>query len=269
MFNLKKSIFLLALLFSLFLSSKNHADDISSAGTALKTKFESCVVTVNLVIKQKITVQGREMNKNETKSEVSGTVIDPSGLLVVSLTSTDPASLINKLQGRQSNDNQFKYENEITDIKIKLGDGQEIAGKIALRDEDLDLAFIQPIEKSVSFSYVDIKQSIQPQLLDQCFSLTRLGKIGNWNVAVIPDRIEAIIEKPRMVYLSNSNRLGSPIFSVDGKFIGLIVLRALQSETQSNPLMWLTGDIGFMPVIIPASDISETAKQVLEKKEEK
>lgn len=265
--NLRKPLIVLFLVSVIFVQ-KIRADNTANSARDIKNKFENAVVLIKITIKQKMAVQGREVNTNESQSEIIGTIIDNSGLIVSSLIATEPAAFYNKLnQNRDhSRSSQVKWESEVSDIKIRFNDGQEKEGKIVLRDKDLDLVFIQPFEKYLASSSVDLKDTAQVQILDQIVILSRLGKIASWTATMIIDRIEAVIQKPRPFYISGSkDYFGAPIFSLDGKFVGIYVLRSTESGSDmigsffSGP-----GAAGFIPVILPASDISETVKQISE-----
>src|SRR6266567_4578044 len=68
-----------------------RADDAAKSGREILGKYQQAVVTVKLAIKQSISMGGRDQ-KSDSKTETTGTVIDPSGLTVVSLATTDPSS---------------------------------------------------------------------------------------------------------------------------------------------------------------------------------
>src|SRR5208283_2305869 len=70
-----------------------RADDLAKSGRDILAKSQGAVVTVKLAIKQSVSMGGRE-NKSESKTETTGTVVDPSGLTVVSLATTDPSSTV-------------------------------------------------------------------------------------------------------------------------------------------------------------------------------
>src|SRR5436305_13458004 len=70
-----------------------HAQEIAARGREIFKKHQGCVVTVQLVVKSKLGIAGLGNDSHESKQEVTGTIIDPSGLTVLSLSSTDPSSL--------------------------------------------------------------------------------------------------------------------------------------------------------------------------------
>jgi len=250
------SLALLAVFCVFALTAVSFADE-ASAGRDIVAKYGSAVVKVQLVMKLSFSFMG-EGDSDEQKIEINGTVVDPSGLTAVSLSNTDPSDMVREIYG-DSDDMQIK--SEVTDVKIRLADGKEIPAKVVLRDKDLDLAFIRPITKPAeSLPYVDLKNNCKLDLLDQMVVLTRLGKIANRTVAASISRIQAIVEKPRKFYTVNSYELGSPAFSVDGKAVGILLLRIMPGMGRSST----SGDSPVLPVIVPAEDIATVAAQVPE-----
>lgn len=253
-------------------ASTLHADEGAVAGRSILSKYQDAVLTVKLVIKQGMTVAGRDTNKTESKSEATGTVIDPSGLTVISLTDTDPGDLLGDMMGGgDDEDMKFKMESEVTDVKLILPDATEVPAKIVLRDKDLDLAFIRPVSKLAKpLTFVDLAADSKPKILDELIVLNRLGKVANRAPAVSLDRVESMIEKPRTFYVpgrgASSGGLGSPVFTYDGKLVGLQLLRSIKMEGRPDFTSMLSGlgGLGIIPVILPASDIAEAAKQAPE-----
>src|SRR5690242_18673314 len=89
-----------AIALSLLLAGGGRAaDDFASKGREVFRKFQPTVVTVQLVVKSKLGFGGLGGDARESKQEVTGTVIDGSGLVAVSLASTDPTSLIQGMIG--------------------------------------------------------------------------------------------------------------------------------------------------------------------------
>src|SRR2546427_125887 len=132
-----------AALFSVLLISA-QADDLAEKGRAVFKKNQQSVVTVQLVLKSKVSFGGRGGEANETRQDVTGTVLDPSGLTVLSLSATDPGHLIQSMMSGSDEESRFKMETELSDVKILLSDGTEVPAEVVLRDKDLDLAFIRP-----------------------------------------------------------------------------------------------------------------------------
>lgn len=234
-----------------------QADETAERGRSVLEEHKNVVVTVKLVTKISWGGQTEEM-----PNEVTGTAIDPTGLTVVSLTETDPTTMFGDMMEGQG----ARPTAEVKDIKFLLEDGREIESEIVLRDKDLDLAFLRPVEKPAEpMACVDLAQGAAPQLLDELISLNRLGKVAGREYGVSVERVQSIIKKPRTFYVMGKEptltSLGAPVFTVDGKFVGIVALRSIQAAAGGG-MMSMLGEDSIMPVVVTAEDIAESAKQV-------
>jgi len=238
-----------------------NGDDVAANGRQVVERWQNAVVTVRLVIKTTFAMPGSESHEEEQKSDVNGTAVDPGGLTVISLSEADPSEMFKRMARQGSEGQQVNVESRVTDVKIRLADGTEVPAKVVLRDKDLDLAFVRPAEKLPQpIAAVDLTQAAAPQLLDQVLTVNRLGDFGDWVIAPRVDRIQAILAKPRTVYVpQDSDRSGTPVFMLDGKIVGVTVLRMPSSAAAQGAME----DFGGLMVILPAADILEVAKQAL------
>jgi S1-C subfamily serine protease len=269
--------FLLMTVLAAALAVPGRAEDVAAVGRDLVAKHQAAVVTVKLAIKQSMSMGSRD-SKTETKTETTGTVIDPSGLTVVSLATTDPTSALKEaytraLAARGGDTSQLKMESELTDVKILQADGTELPAQVVLRDKDLDLAYLRPSEKPAKpLPFVGLKSDAKAQVLDQVIVINRLGKSANRVPVVSLGRIEAVVEKPRTFYVLGqatwAYALGAPVFELDGKLVGILFLRTANTETDSTSGFMFNNlnQLGMIPIVLPAADVLEGAKQALEAK---
>jgi S1-C subfamily serine protease len=246
------------------------AQDARSSARDVIKKWQEAVVNVRVVLKTRMSMGGREMQSADDSVDAVGTVIDPSGLTVMSLGSLNPGAMMNKLVGASvgGGDNRVEISSEPTDLKIRLPDAREMPAKIVLRDEDLDLAFIRPTAKPASsLVAINLSESVKPALLDQMVVLSRLGRVGGWTASATLVDVSAIIERPRTFYvLSGGSAMGTPAFSTSGKLVGLLTLRQVDPGRSSMfSMMGGAESMGLLPVILPAADVLEIAKQATEK----
>jgi hypothetical protein len=234
------------------------ADEVASAGRSIFQKHSVAVVKVKLVIKFRLFMGGNEMKNSESVSETTGTVLSPSGLTLISLNATEPDKLAEK-NIQQKTNSKMSLDSELGDIKIIFHDGKEEPATIVLRDRDLDLAFIMPTQKlSLPIHSIGSLKIAEPEILDEVFSLGRLGKLGGREPSVSFDRIHAIVKKPRTLYIPFLIReLGSPVFSKNGDWIGVLLIRYNKTGSAGS---------GAMVVILPANDIMAVAGQASETK---
>jgi len=210
---------------------------------------------------------GREMQASDDPVDTVGTVIDPSGLTVLSLGSLNPGAMMSKLMGQGTNNGEPSVEitSEPTDVKIRFSNGRELPAKIVLRDEDLDLAFLRPTTKpDKPLVAVDLTDAAKPSLLDQVLVLSRLGRVGGWTAGAALTDVSAIIEKPRTFYVLSGmvSGMGTPAFTTSGRIVGVLTLRQIEAGRASlASMMGGSESMGMLGVILPAADVLEIAKQ--------
>jgi S1-C subfamily serine protease len=244
-----------------FLAAASHADELADKGRDIFKNSQHAVVTVQVVLKSTYSGSGRSSNPNESKKDLTGTVIDPSGLTVLALSAVDPAELYRRLS------DEYKIETQINDIKILLDDGTELPAEVVLRDKDLDLAFIRPKTKPASpMAAVDMSKSSPAQVLDQVIALNRLNRAAGRAYSASVERIGALIQKPRTFYIPDTGpsaaSLGSPAFALNGNIVGIFVMRAVNAGESSGRNL---GD-NVTVILLPAEDILKGAKQAPEAK---
>ncbi len=243
-----------------FLAATGQADDLADKGRDIFKKNHLAVVTVQVVLK--MTSSGeRSSNPRESKEDLTGTVIDPSGLTVLSLSAVDPTELYRRMS------DEYKVETQINDVKILLDDGTELASEMVLRDKDLDLAFVRPKTKpSAPMTAVDLSKSAVVDVLEPVVALNRLNRAAGRAYSASAERIDAVIQKPRTFYIpesgASSASLGSPAFALNGSIVGIFVMRAVSAGETSGRNMRDNMTV----ILIPAEDILKGAKQAPEAK---
>jgi len=252
-----------------------RADDLAEKGRAIFKKNQHSVVTVQLVLNSKMSFGGRGGEANESRQDVTGTIVDPSGLTVLSLSATDPTALLqNMMSGLSDGDSKFKMESELSDVKILLDDGTEVPAEVVLRDKDLDLAFIRPKAKlTTPMNALDLNNPAKAEILDQVVALNRLGSAAGRSYSAAIERISAVVQKPRLYYIPDSamttTTLGAPAFTLDGKALGIFVMRSTKSKGGGGLGMFGGQPENVTSIIVPIADISKAAKQVPAVGEEK
>jgi hypothetical protein len=241
-----------------------RADDLAPKGRDIFKQHQQAVVTVQVVLKMSYSGANRS---SENRQELTGTVLDPSGLTVLALSACDPSEMYQRMTSGGSS--QYKLETEVTDIKILLADGAELPAEIVLRDKDLDLAFIRPKTKPATpMAAVDFTKSAPAQLLDQVITLNRLNSAAGRAYSASVERISAVIQRPRTFYIPDSTMtataLGCPAFALDGNLVGVMVMRAVSSKGGGGRGL----RDNMTSIILPAEDILKAAKQAPEAKGE-
>ncbi|MCX6997156.1 MAG: hypothetical protein NTV49_08725 [Kiritimatiellaeota bacterium] len=156
---------------------------------------------------------------HEREAHGCGTVVDDSGLMIVSGSHLG----LNLADG--------KVDIRGSSLKATLPAGGEIAMKILLADPDLELAILAP-ERPASgqakpFRAVAWDPAVRAGLLDDLLVLGRLDKNMGQQPVAEPGKINAVDQKPRTIYFSNiisrDENAGAPGFTADGRLLGICI----------------------------------------------
>jgi hypothetical protein len=194
-----------------------------AAGRAVLARHGAALVTVRLTVKTRVVYGGREDTGPDSTLEVPGTVLSPDGLTAVSDFTTNPTALF------QRGEDGPQFETETTDVKLVLADGRELPARFVLRDRDLDLAFVAPVDPVAGLPCVTFSKVAPPEPLDDLVYLSQLGRAFNRKPAVSVGQVRAVVSRPRTFVVPGAMEgllgLGGPVFDARGRAIGLMVLR--------------------------------------------
>lgn len=226
------------------------ADDATAnAYKALAEKVGPTLVTVKFVMK----VSGMgEMGDEGRDSETSGVIIESDGLVLVS--NVKMGGMAGRM-GMQVNP---------TDIKILQGDDTEgLKGKILARDTELDLCWIKIDDekaKGKSFPAIDLGTSATASLGDRLLIADRMGKFFDRAIIVEEARVGGLTRKPRalIVPVGLPDRrqfatLGMPMFTADGKVVGINILQMPGKEDMEGGGEMGEGNAAVL--ILPAAEV--------------
>jgi S1-C subfamily serine protease len=225
------------------------------------------IVRVMGTLKARMSAGGRDNQMPDQAVEASATVIDPTGLAVLAMSSIEPGNIIGK--NPQFAAKKVTMTTELVDLKLRLADGKEVPATIVLRDSDLDLLFVKPVTAPATpMSAID--SAAGPLgAMDPVVIVQRFGEVTGWKTGSALGTVEVVIDKPRRFYqiamVTTGNGIGAAVFDTKGLFAGIVTLRATD-EAKGNALTGLSGDglraLGMIPSVLPASDIRDVAKQV-------
>ena len=254
------------------LSGLPAAETVSGDWASVFEKNSPGMVRVTATITVQRSYSG-QTEKHDERVELNGVVLDATGLLAVSLALIDPVSLYQEMLDNNADlQSKVNLKSNVSDLKIWLPGGQEIPGRLVYRDGDQDLAFIVPDVKSgepqPTFTPIQTTPSGELQILDSVLTVTRMGKALQRTPAAYMSQVSAILRKPRLLYVcmnegqllvqgAPSRFLGTPVFTADGKFVGIWgmnkigITGALARQEAAQAI----------PVVAPAAQILESARQ--------
>jgi S1-C subfamily serine protease len=214
------------------------------------------VITLEVIMDIKFAGYGSQYD-SERKIETLGVVVDESGTVVTALSNIDPGSFYSQSSGNEDN-----YVTRLKSVKYILPDNTELEAGVVLRDPDLDLVFLKTFEASEKpLTFISMEENQEVGLLDEVYAISRLGRIGRRSVAAMSGEIQSVIKKPRLLYVPHaeitSAKAGSPVFTVDGKFVGLNTYYVFPGGSKSLG----ENDEPIIPVVLPVESILEVAKQ--------
>lgn len=215
------------------------------------------LVTIKFVMK----IEGMGGDGGGQDAEAGGVLIEPTGLVLVSNA---------KIGGMAS---RMGMTANPTDIKVLQGEDTEgLKARIIARDSELDLAWVQIDDekaKGKTFPYVDIAAGATPNLGDKVLVVDRMGKFFDHAVVIDEARIGGFAKKPRPLYIPTGlpdrrafNTLGMPMFSADGKCLGVNILQLPGKEDMEGG-----GDMGDGNAAIAILPAAEVVKATLRGKE--
>ncbi len=233
---------------ALLLPGHARSDELAEATRGMVERYGDSVVTLKVVA---------AAGDREHTYEAQGTVLDASGLIVASNLAVDPFS---HYPGADS---------EIKSVSLIREDGTELPLERLLRDEDLDLLFLRPEAEEgeeVELSHIEAgDEGADLELAEQVVVLSRLGPTDDREHAVLIGRVQAIITRPRKMYVvgmlggvGTMGVLGSPVFDTEGRPVGIMVVRHSGRDVRGQIGR---GQDAYMAVVLPIAEMSDGIKQ--------
>ena len=200
-----------------------QADDVPAAVQALVAKQAPAIVTVRAVLK--VTAKGAGAQTAESRAEMQGVVVDPSGLIMVSSLPFSPAKFM-EMMGAPSDASDTAPTITPTDFKVVFAnEDKEYPAFLAATDPNLGLTFLRindlagRIPASVAFG-----KSVSPALGDPVYALSRLSKGYDYAPFYTTARVSGVITKPRAAVMLDGgiSDMGLPVFSQTGDALGVL-----------------------------------------------
>jgi hypothetical protein len=235
------------------------SDAEAAAGRLIFRKYADAVVVVKLSMFMKITVGDRVMSPSENKVDINGTMIEPSGLTVTSLSAIDPRMVFNAVRAQMAPGNLPVElgQTELKGVRLRLADGTEVPAKVVWKDAARDLALLVPESAAAAgqhtFTWVNLKEAPEAaMLLGNYYHLSRLSEVMQRAPVMRPCTITGIIERPQRLLLVNTDwyadALGCPVFDAQGRVLGICLRYVVDGVVKGT-------------VVVPAADVAEIVGQ--------
>ena len=209
------------------------------------------VVRVLATRKIRQTMNGREQSR-EQAMQTNATVLEGTGLAVTALSEFEVPDALSSAAAAAGV--TLSMTSETADLRMRLADGREVPAKTVLRDADLDLMFIKPVDPLPAALPVVDAAGGKVSILDPVVVIQRTSESSGWRMMPVLVHVQMVVDKPRLFYVvpTVGVGMGSAVFDAGGKFIGVVVRIG---GNRASPL----------PGILPAEDLREIAKQAVGK----
>lgn len=200
-------------------------------------KSSLVVVTAKGMLKAKTT--GEPLPDRDQQRRTLGVTIGEDGLLVVSNSAID-ASV--GLAGQQARVEEKVVTiqsalTEFSEVEISYGDSTLLKGKILRQDIEADVAFILPDQVAAKaankvFDRVDLSQfAATAEAADQVVGLSRSSAVYGYMPTLVMGRITGVFKGDRTFFVTDAGTAqGIPIFTLDGKPVGVTVVRVIEGK---------------------------------------
>ncbi|MEO6595900.1 MAG: hypothetical protein ABIP94_14200 [Planctomycetota bacterium] len=158
--------------------------------------------------------------KQESKQEMLGTVVDKSGIVLVPTSSLDPGAQMNMMFGGEA-----EVESTVTSLKVVIGnEAKELMAKVVAKDDKLGFSYVQITELGdrtlVPLSFA---QKGEVDIGTPVYSVRRLAEAYDFAPVLGRNEVAGRIKKPRSAWaLEGSAETSSPVFTADGVLCGVV-----------------------------------------------
>jgi hypothetical protein len=220
----------------------------------------SAFVTIKFVLQVKM----GGMGDNESEMEITGVMIDPKGLVLTSNTQLGGIGGMMRQMGRE-------ITTTPTSIKVLVGDDTEgLEAKLIARDTELDLAWVQIKDAgNKKFDAINLASGTTAKAGQVLIGIRRAGKFLDRIPVIVESRVAGVAKKPREMYVPTlplSSVLGLPVFTSDGKVLGVAIMQMPSDEDEDqNPAAMFSRMSSMQEMmygfVLPAKDVVEATQR--------
>ncbi|MDF1754948.1 MAG: hypothetical protein P1U89_19325 [Verrucomicrobiales bacterium] len=206
---------------------------------ALMEKYKPTLVVLTVKGKIVTTTTGDPLPPREQQRRTLGITVGDNGLIAVSNSAIDSAVGLagQKAQIEDSVVTIQSAKTEFSDIEISYGDATILHGKVVRQDVNADIAFILPDPAEAKalkkkFEKVDLSQfAATADAADQVVGLSRSSSVFGYMPTLIMGRITGVFKGDRTYFVNTAgNSQGMPIFTLDGRPVGITVVRIVDGQ---------------------------------------
>jgi len=200
-------------------------------------KSSLVVVTAKGMLKAKTT--GEPLPDRDQQRRTLGVTVGEDGLIVVSNSAIDASVGLAGQQAKTDEDVVTIQSalTEFSEIEISYGDSTLLKGKVLRQDIEADVAFILPDQEAAKaaskvFDRVDLSQfAATAEAADQVVGLSRSSAVYGYMPTLVMGRITGVFKGDRTFFVTDAGTAqGIPVFTLDGKPVGVTVVRIIDGK---------------------------------------
>lgn len=234
------TLILAALLFTFSPTfSRAQEETVEVKARKLLETYKGSLVVVTAKGQLKAKTSGDPLPDREQQRRTLGVTIGDDGLIVVSNSAIDAAVGLSGQQA-QMNDKVVTIQSASTvfsDVEISYGDTTLLHGKVVRQDVEADVAFILPDPAETkalnkTFDKVDLSQfAATAEAADMVVGLSRSSAVYGYMPTLVMGRITGVFKGERTFFVTDAGTAqGVPVFTLDGKPVGLTVVRIIEGQ---------------------------------------
>ncbi len=258
-----KRIAVAVLFTGLFSASLNAQENVEEQARNLLEQHKGSLVVVTVKGMLEATTSGDPLPPRDQQRRTLGVTIGDDGLLVVSNAAIDASVGLEGQQAKLDEDvvTIKTAKTEFSDVEISYGDSTLLHGKVVRQDVEADVAFILPDQAeakalSKTFEKVDFSQfAATAQAADRVVGLSRSSAVYGYMPTVVMGRITGVFKGDRTFFVTDAGTAqGIPVFTMDGKPVGLTVVRIIDGKPSGVLGTLSAGSIQVMANLARESD---------------
>ncbi|MDF2376899.1 MAG: hypothetical protein P1U81_11700 [Verrucomicrobiales bacterium] len=214
-------------------------DTVEEKARQLMEEHKGALVVITAKGQLEAKTSGDPLPARDQQRRTLGVTIGDDGLIVVSNSAID-ASL--GLEGQQAkmDDTVVTIQSAKTvfsEVEISYGDSTLLSGKVVRQDVEADVAFIMPDQEeakalSKTFQKIDLAQfAATADAADRVVGLSRSSAVYGYMPTLVMGRITGVYKGDRTYFVTDAGTAqGIPVFTIDGKPLGLTVVRIVDGK---------------------------------------
>lgn len=219
---------------------------------AVVSNYANSVFYIEVTMETSYAMEGSS-DKNEQVEDITGILVDKSGLIIVPLMVISPTDTLKQAIEAMGNTNpeakkaMDSLRMEIKKIVVKLPDGTELPATVALKDAQSELAIIKTSAPlPATFKPMEIPANTAVDLGDDLLCLRRMGSVSKFAPKVAGMYVAAKLTEPRLRYVleTNSQSDGLPAFTMDGQWAGVVLTKIIGGFSSNYTQLVPVSEVG-------------------------